>query len=371
MKPLRIGIVGGSLAGLFAGILLERDGHQVCIYERSAHGLGGRGAGLVPQQEVFQVLDLIGAGDLAHVGVVARERIYLDAAGQVVQRMRTPQMQVSWDVLYQGVAARLAAGGYALGRQVERVVDGEQGATLHFADGQQVQVDLAIGADGIGSVVRAAVNPHDHANRYAGYVAWRGLVPETELPPAAHLLLDRFAFYVAPGVHVLGYLVPGPEGQTTSGQRRYNWVWFRKVQQDLLAAELTDRHGHASAFSLARGGLDEERLTALRHDARLALPPPFALALEAEPTPSIQAIFDYEAPRMIGRSAALIGDAAFVVRPHTAMGVAKAAGDAMALQRHLAQSDGLQQALAGFQRERIGVGRQIAAYGQRLGATAL
>jgi hypothetical protein len=30
MKPLRIRIVGGSLAGLFAGVLLQRDGHDVC-----------------------------------------------------------------------------------------------------------------------------------------------------------------------------------------------------------------------------------------------------------------------------------------------------------------------------------------------------
>ncbi|MDR3462075.1 MAG: hypothetical protein P4L76_07160, partial [Beijerinckiaceae bacterium] len=50
MNPLRIGIVGGSLAGLFAGVLLGRDGHDVRIHERSRHGLGGRGAGLVARR---------------------------------------------------------------------------------------------------------------------------------------------------------------------------------------------------------------------------------------------------------------------------------------------------------------------------------
>lgn len=75
-------------------------------------------------------------------------------------------------------------------------------------------------------------------------------------------------------------------------------------------------------------------------------------ASAAEDRPSIQGIFDYEAPRMVKGPIALIGDAAFVVRPHTAMGVSKAAGDVMALQRHLAAEDGLDRALAAFERER-------------------
>lgn len=54
MKQLRVRIIGGSLAGLFAGILLQRDGHDVKMFERSASGLAGRGAGLVGQQDLFR-----------------------------------------------------------------------------------------------------------------------------------------------------------------------------------------------------------------------------------------------------------------------------------------------------------------------------
>lgn len=371
MKRLRIGIVGGSLAGLFAGVLLERDGHDVRINERSAHGLGGRGAGLVPQQEVFQMLRLIGCEEVARIGVVANERIYLDTQGRVAQRLATPQMQVSWDVLYEAVAARLGKAHYALGRQVEHVVDGDYSATLYFSDGTKEDADLVIGADGLGSVVRAAVNPRHHANQYAGYVAWRGLVPEASLPNGTELLLDRFTFHVRPGVHALGYLVPGPEGQLTKGHRRYNWVWYRKVREEGLLGLFTDTHGRTSEFSLPRGGLSDARRETLWQDAVQLLPPQFALAVQAEPLPSIQGIFDYEAPRMVGQSIALIGDAAFVVRPHTAMGVSKAAGDVLALQRQLAKAVELYPALSVFQHERIPVGREIAAYGRQLGATAL
>jgi len=66
--------------------------------------------------------------------------------------------------------------------------------------------------------------------------------------------------------------------------------------------------------------------------AEETLPPQFANAVSAERSPFIQAIFDYAAPIMVTKRIALLGDAAFVVRPHTAMGVSKAAGDALALQ---------------------------------------
>lgn len=371
MRPLRIRIVGGSLAGLFATILLQRDGHDVRVYERSRHGLAGRGAGLVAQEDVFRILRLIGHEHVARVGVVAWERIYLDKSGLVAQTIETPQTQISWDILHETVASHLPRGGYELGRAVESVSTERDGSVLHFLDGSSESADLVIGADGIGSVVRKAINPGASSNKFAGYVAWRGLIPETALPQAASLLLERFAFYVTGGVHVLGYLVPGPKGEMTKGDRRYNWVWYRPVHEAALSDLFTDTTGDTHAFSLPRGGLSEEKRALLRRDATQTLPPQFALAVEAEHTPSIQGIFDYETPRMVGPASALIGDAAFVVRPHTAMGVAKAAGDAMALQRHLAAEDDLATALTLFDRERRSVGQMISSYGRRLGDSAL
>lgn len=372
MKPLRISIIGGSLAGLFAGVLLKRDGHDVTIHERSPQGLAGRGAGLVPQREVFQILRAIGIEHLADIGVVAQERIFLDQAGEIVQTIREAQTQLSWDVLYEQVAARIAPADYRLGSQLVRVeAEGDGATTLSFAEGSRDEADLVIGGDGIGSVVRHALSPDHAANRYAGYVAWRGLIPETALPARASLLLDRFAFYLVPGDHALGYLVPGPNGETAPGKRRYNWVWYRRVAEHDLRALFTDRDGHTHPVSLPRGGLSSERRDALRHDARIHLPPPFSLAVAAEETPSIQGIYDYETPAMVGGRIALIGDAAFVVRPHTAMGVGKAAGDVMSLRKHLAAAADLETALALYQSERLPVGREIAALGRRLGATAL
>lgn len=371
MKQLRIRIVGGSLAGLFAGIMLQQAGHDVRIYERSKNGLAGRGAGLVGQSDLLRILRLIGCERVAHVGVVAKERIYLNQDGSIAQTVNMPQTQISWDVLFETVASRIASGSYLLGRHVVDVLDGNHGAELIFGDGSREIADLVVGADGLGSVVRKAVNPEDFRNGYSGYVAWRGLILEARLPSAAALLLNRFAFHVRPGVHVLGYLVPGSKGEMDAGSRRYNWVWYRGVPQSELAGTFTDLDQRPHALSLPRGGLSEDRVTALRADAREVLPPQFAMAVEAEPSPSIQGIFDYEAPRMIGRSIALIGDAAFVARPHTAMGVSKAAGDVLALTNCLASEIDLPTALHRFEADRIVVGREIVAYGRQLGASAI
>ncbi|HCJ70750.1 MAG TPA: 2-polyprenyl-6-methoxyphenol hydroxylase, partial [Agrobacterium sp.] len=160
MRPLKIRIAGGSLAGLFTAILLQQDGHDVKVYERSSSGLAGRGAGLVPQKDLFDVLREIGCEDVAQIGVVAKERIYLDAGGHIALRQQTPQMQVSWDYLFESVSSRLLSDTYRLGHHVNAVREDPQGVTLSFADGMEERADLVIGADGLGSAIRSAVNQH-------------------------------------------------------------------------------------------------------------------------------------------------------------------------------------------------------------------
>ena len=66
-----------------------------------------------------------------------------------------------------------------------------------FADGTKVAGNLLVGADGLHSSVRARafVGP---APRYAGYVAWRGVVDEPAVPAAARELIAAYGFFLAP-----------------------------------------------------------------------------------------------------------------------------------------------------------------------------
>jgi 2-polyprenyl-6-methoxyphenol hydroxylase-like FAD-dependent oxidoreductase len=365
---VRVAIAGGSLGGLFAGALLRRDGHEVTIYERSASGLEGRGAGLVAQEEVFAILRALGRPEVAETGVTARDRITLDRAGGIAHRDARSQMQISWDALYLAVRDLMPDGCYRTGVTVNAAGTHGDGAWLRTADGHRVAADLVIGADGIGSVVRGSIfGPGDVEPRYAGYVAWRFLLPETDLSPVSvNTLSERFAFYHMTGGQALGYLVAGPQGEIEPGRRRYNCVWYRRVAD--LAGLLVDRRGLSHQYSLPRGSVPVDVRDRLVRDAHDMLPPPFAAVVEAEPEPFVQAIFDLEAPRMCEGRLALLGDAAFIARPHTAMGVAKAAGDAMALADAL-RREPVDAALRRYDTERSRAGRAIVQYGRRLGAS--
>ena len=363
-----IAVVGGSLAGLFTAVLLHRAGHTVTVFERSTEGLSRRGAGLVAQQELFDVARGVGIHVDGSFGVEAFERITLDRSGRVLSREPTPQTQLSWDLLYEQFRARLPEGAYRLGTTVAAVRSDARPAVVSFEDGSEERFALVVGADGLRSVVRRAVAPEAFENTYVGYVTWRGLVPELSLPAASgQTLLDRFAFFTAPGAHMLGYLVPGPAGETERGSRRYNWVWYRPLPAADLASLMRAVGRGSDSVSTAPGELSPALRDDLVGAAKRELPPQFADAVAAEKAPFLQAIFDYVPPRLSRGRVVLVGDAAAVVRPHTAMGAAKAAGDAMALARLLTDNDA-ETALAKYEAIRLPIARAIADYGQRLGA---
>ncbi len=368
MARLRVRIVGGSLAGLFVATLLKREGHDVRIYERSVGGLDGRGAGLLGKKETFAILRAAGCEHVACVGVVARERVTFNETGAVVDRSMAPQSQLSWDYLYRTFRAFIADDDYVLGRHVDGVRQDDHAVYLSFKDGGEEPADIVIGADGTASVVRNAVNSRPSPSIYAGYVGWRGLLPETALPPqAAADLLDRFAVHQLSGSHVLGFLVAGPHAETIPGSRRYNWVWYRPAAgEKARAAVFTDSAGRVHPYSLPPGSVPRAARAVTIADAARLLPTSLAAAVAATEQPFVQGVFDYETPLMANGRMVLIGDAAFVARPHTAMGVAKAAGDAMALVAHLSRKP-VVEALRAFHEERLPVGASIVAYGRRLG----
>lgn len=367
MQPGKAIIVGGSLGGLFIGVLLQRAGWQVEIYERSSSGLAGKGAGLVPQPEVGAILQEIGREDLLRTGVVANERIFLDRDGEIQGLVRTPQAQMSWDLLFQTWYDQVPSRQYHLGRGVASVTTADDHATVHFEDGSSDRGDMVIGADGIGSFVRTLVAPGTKP-RYAGYAAFRGLSPERNLPErSASVVSDRFTFFDEPDLQYLGYTVAGEDGSTLPGDRRYNWVWYRQLSSEQFAQALESDDGDRRTFSAPRDGLSERTKEELRAAARARLPSVLSDIVTQEKSPFLQGIFDYEAPVMYRGRVALLGDAAFVVRPHTAMGISKAAADAMELKDALVQEPFVEAALQRYSLNRLVAGVSIARYGQRLG----
>ena len=361
-------IIGGSLGGLFTAACLRAIGWRVDVFERSPHALDSRGGGIVLQPDVVHALHFAGVDSGPTLGVASGDRIFLDRLGEVVQRGYQPQTQTSWNMLYAATRRTLPEECVHAGESLLRFEQGGGQVRAEFASGRIETGDLLVGADGARSTVRRQLLPALDPV-YAGYVAWRGLVPEAGLAQEHRKLLEGvFAFQHEGDNMLLEYLVPGEDGSTAPGRRRWNWVWYRKAALEALPDLLTDREGSRRQFSVPPGALQDRHAAALRTAAAELLAPPFRALVEATAEPFMQLILDLAAPRMAFGRVVLVGDAAFVPRPHTAGSSAKAAANALALAQALArEAEPIEARLRGWEALQLRAGRQMTDAGRRMG----
>ncbi|MFE9352772.1 FAD-dependent monooxygenase [Streptomyces olivaceoviridis] len=327
-KAARVVIVGGSVGGLAAAHELRAIGAEAAVYERSAGRMQARGAGVVMQPEVEALLVRLGLS-AREVSVELRERQQLHLHGRAT-RYAAPQLMTAWDTLYRVLREPVAGLCYRLDSALTRVrVEGSE-VTAEFADGSTTQGHFLVGADGIGSATRRLLDPATRPS-YAGYVAWRGLEPESALPgDLLEVLTGRFTLFGADGLQMLCYLVPGPDGELEEGSRRVNWVWYMNVPEHDLPRLLASRSGKPYTTFLPPGEILPDIAAELAATAEVSLPERFAQLVRLSDV-FMQPVFDLAPHRMVADHAALIGDAVGTVRPHTASGTSKAFADAAGL----------------------------------------
>jgi 2-polyprenyl-6-methoxyphenol hydroxylase-like FAD-dependent oxidoreductase len=363
-------VIGGSLGGLFAGNMLRRIGWEVDIFERSPHDLDSRGGGIVLQPDVIEVFRQIGI-DLSTVdlGVMSRYRTVFRPDGTIQSKQMAPQTQTSWSQIYTTLRAAFGDANYHQGVALARVDQDRQAGTVtaHFTDGTTTTGDLLVGADGGNSTVRQQFWPDAEPN-YAGYLAWRGLIPEDAMPPAARAALHGdFGFANNRGSHILGYLVPGAHSDVRPGHRLYNWVWYRVEDDATLGQIMTDRDGRYRGHAIPEGMLADRWVPHLRNDAEALLPPPFREVVEATQQPFAQAIRDLASDHMVKGRVVIVGDAAAIPRPHTAASTSKAASNALSLAAVLSRSSNIDAALAQWEPSQIRLGKALLQQGTRSG----
>jgi 2-polyprenyl-6-methoxyphenol hydroxylase-like FAD-dependent oxidoreductase len=139
-------VIGGSLRGLFTGILLRSIGWDVNIYERSDHDLDSRGGGIVLQPDVVEAFQRAGISDQP-LGVVARVRYYLNPDGSIAQPMPMRQILSSWNLLYGSMRRHFPTKHYHSGKHLIDIQQSGEQVTAIFADETRDTADLLIGAD--------------------------------------------------------------------------------------------------------------------------------------------------------------------------------------------------------------------------------
>jgi 2-polyprenyl-6-methoxyphenol hydroxylase-like FAD-dependent oxidoreductase len=340
-------ISGGSIGGLFAAAALLRAGWSVDVYERSEVELSGRGAGIVIHDRLIDAFRAVGA-DLNDLGVRVQDRVAYAKDGRAVATLPFPQVVTSWDRIHQILRRLIPTGHYHLGRHIVGYKNNGARVTAHFADGAAVDCDLLVGADGFRSAIRAQMLP-DVVPQYSGYVVWRALAQEGNLPPAIRKdIFPNFAFFAPSGSQIIGYPIAGLGNDLRPGHRRYNFVWYKPVEAETLRHMLTDDSGQHHAVSIPPPLVRDGVIDDLRMAAMAQLPAPFVDILTHSERPFFTPIYDHHSPVMHDGRVALAGDAACVARPHVGMGVTKAADDALALATY-AEGD-----LAGYSAARVG-----------------
>lgn len=363
-RQRRVIIAGGSVGGLFLGNLLVRSGWQVDIFERASDVLLERGAGIAGHPELDPILEAILGADADLDRIEIEHRIAFDRTGCVVARHTYPQYLVSWNVLFGRVHDVFPASFYHSGIEVLDVVQSERDATVSLSDGRKLSADLVVGADGVRSRLRATLAP-EVVPRYAQYVAWRGILDDvSRLDPE---MVGYFSFCFPQGGQFIGYPLLGRTEQ--GGRRRYNFLWYYRVPEgpdfdDLL----TDADGRRHEYAIPPPSIRLAHIDAFRKTAQARLPRQFSNAVMCADRIMLQPIYDVQSKQIAFGRVALIGDAAFVARPHVGIGVLKAAQDAISMAQCLHRQKSIADALRCYESERFRPGLDAVQFGRHLGA---
>ena len=362
-------VIGGSVGGLFAGNMLRARGWDVHVYDQVATTLASRGAGIAGHVELGALLRKAGVKAPAR-GIEVDGRVAYDRAGAVLARYAHNQYLTSWSFVYRHLVDAFPADCYHLGKAlVDLDLSGSRPVAV-FADGERVDGDIVIGADGFRSRVRELVAP-GITPQYAGYVAYRGVMDESSLSEDFRAETVGLWAFVFPGDgQLIGYPLLGTDDSADPGKRRYSYLWYRHTTASELDDLLTDASGVLHSHSIPPPLIRPEHIERLKRHAASTLPAAFAEIVLNAQQHLFQPIYDVCSEQIAFGPVALLGDAAFVARPHVGIGVLKAAQDADALVDCLAacsQGTAPADALAQYDALRVPAGRCAVRFGQHLG----
>jgi 2-polyprenyl-6-methoxyphenol hydroxylase-like FAD-dependent oxidoreductase len=357
------------MAGMLAGNMLVREGWAVEILERSKEGLEGRGAGIVPQRSLLAALGRAGVTVRPDIGIRVTKRVAYDRAGVPYSTHAYDQYSTSWSLLYNLLRDAFPMQHFHSGRNVSDVVQNSDKAIAICSDGTKYEGDLLIGADGMRSVVRRALFPAVQP-RYVGYLAWRGMLEERHATP--EFVADCFSalnFSFPKGEELIGYPVAGPGGTVDIGQRRFNIMWYRPVSPGRELRDMfTGTDGVHYEAGIPPHLVRPELVVAMKEEANCLFPPIFANVIARMEGMFVQAIYDLVSDRTGRGRVAIIGDAAFVARPHCGAGVSKAADDAASLAQALSTQATVEDAIKTFSVERTKAGLAAVKWAAHLGS---
>ncbi len=355
-------IAGAGIGGLTAALSLARAGRKALVLERAAK-IEEVGAGIQIAPNAGRVLAELGLEPaLAEAGLEPRAiNLRRGRDGDVLARLDLAEARYHWGAPFRvfhradlhDVLLRAAqqAEGIAV-KSGARVGSFEaRGETLsvrvHTLAGlEETDASGLVGADGLRSGVRGHLNPTERdAPVYAGYAAWRALVP-AEMAPAP-LRARETNLWLMPGAHVVHYPLRNAS-----------------LINVILVVDAPLSNDGALASVLA---LDGSELS--RHLAYLPMARDLRALIEAGAHWRHWPLFNRPQLKQWSRGpVTLLGDAAHPMPPFLAQGAAQAIEDADALGRAFMQLGATAEtAFAAYQSVRMARAAQIVRASRRQG----
>lgn len=372
-KSLKVGIIGGSIAGCSAAILMSRAGHDVTVFERSRGALQGRGGGIATPTATFRSLieeDIIDQ-DFPHT--MATEMPFIgrtspnDRLGHVAWSLPIDLACFHWGTLWDNLRKRVADQKYLSGQNVTQVLmQDSETVVLLLDDGSQYIFDLVLSADGYRSLGRSLQFPNVELS-YRGYALWRGLLPEARMDDSRPLgtTLPRLSYPDLSG-HMVIYFVPGFDGSIREGERIYNWAAYIPLAEEEVPEFMIDRQGVRRTGSLPPDTIRPEEEKRLKQLMRDNLPGYYADIVSNTEHTYAQLIYTVDLPAYALDRLCLIGDAGIVVQPFTGSGIFKGFNNARDLVSALQEHDSVDDSLAQWSRSQTEGSKRILALGQQM-----
>ena len=192
---VRIAIVGGGIGGLTAALALRKYGFEPEVFEQ-APALLDVGAAIAIWPNAMRVLDGLNLADqiLEHAGVMDEIR-WLDQHGRLINRVsikdhRYPAVALHRADLQHILLTALPQSSIHLDKTLVKHEQRGEKMIATFDDGNSIESDFLIGADGIHSRMRSQLL-NDNDPVFRGYTVWRGISPTVpnSIPPAAAIEL--------------------------------------------------------------------------------------------------------------------------------------------------------------------------------------
>jgi 2,6-dihydroxypyridine 3-monooxygenase len=341
----RIAVIGGSLTGPFTALALQEAGFDnVTVYEAMPPAASPAGGVIGLDHFSLDALDRLGVEQSEFIPFDSEQVIAIKVRDRSVEgQVRTiyPGRNTTWNALHDALTSRLDC--IVGGKRLTGLTPSKTGIVMSFADGEEREVDLVVGADGRRSGVRKIVDPTRRL-RYARYVAHRGNL--ADCPPS----LRDFTRYEPGGTQFNLFPV------VRDGKVCVDWTFYLNESPE-------DFERHYGGKPTVRTFVTAEHITAearARVDgfAERLLPGAEAGIVEGTDERAAAPVVDIDMPERLawsvgGGMVALVGDAAAPVRPHTASGLNNglhAATDLVAaLRQHQRWGADLQAAFAGWE----------------------